>query len=529
MKKRTYLKKMAIAFILLMGIFINDVQTVKAEAITQATPYVIGTNTNGALAEGGDERVYYVFNLPSSGSIRLTGSVYTSNTMFYLYNETAEELWDKEYYWNSTSQVISFDETIYLTSGTYYFCIRRRGNNYGNFNFNIAFESSNETFAEQNGGSNNSINTANQVSTTDTQYHAQLAVNDEKDFYKIDLIDAGKIGFNATFFNMEEVYWKLYGQNGEELLSRSPYFNSTTKNITVNEDIHLTSGTYYLAISRRGNSCGKYTFSLPFVSANETYAEDYAGSNNSIETASELSLEKTYNGQLAVDDEKDFYKFVINADQTLTVASDLHMESASIKLYDLQGVEIWSETPWWNSVTHTINFNRMTTLKSGTYYIAIVRYGSRTGNYTLKISRLTQQNCPHDEYNTQWINSTYFAKGYTKHTCKACGYTYKSDYQPVKKLNQIYPYNYYQAGRGSAKLYWDSQSDATGYQIRYCRGKNFKSGVITKTIKGSSKSSYTIKNLARNKKYYVQIRAYKKSGSKVVYGKWSAKKIIQTK
>ncbi|MBO5153076.1 MAG: fibronectin type III domain-containing protein [Eubacterium sp.] len=529
MKRKKCIKTIAVVFILLIGICFGDMHMTQAGVIDHAMPYTIGTSANGVLAEGGDEKLYYMFNLSASGVIELSGSAYMGAVRFYIYDENAKELWSKDYYWNSTSEVISFDEKKHLTSGTYYFCVSRYGNNYGNYKFNIGFESSNETFAEINGGSNNSINTASVVNTMGTQYSAQLALNDEKDFYKIDLANSGKIRFNATFFDIECVRWKIYGQNGEELLSRDPWWNSTTRNIAVDEDIYLTSGTYYLAISTYGNKFGRYTFSLPFTSSNETFPEILGGSNNSIETASQLTLDKEYVGELAINDDKDFYCFNLASDQTTTITADLQMECAYIKLYDGQGNEIWSESPWWNSVTQTISFSRITTLNKGTYYLAVVRYGSKCGNYTLKIARLTKENCPHSEYDKQWVSSTYFSKGYTKYTCKACGYIYKNDYQPVKKLSQVYLYNYYNAGKGSLKLYWDSQSDATGYQIRYCRGKNFKSGVITKTIKGSSKNNYTIKKLSRNKTYYVQVRSYKKSGSKTVYGKWSAKKAMKTK
>lgn len=528
MKKRNYLKMAGVFLILIVCILLSEPHVTKAEAISKATPYTVGTNITGALAEGGEDQQYYMFNLQSSGAIHLTGSAYMNSNYVYIYDESALELWSKTCYWNSTSEVISYDETIYLTSGTYYFCIRK-SNYYGSYNLNISFESSNETFIEKNGGSNNSLNDANTINVHGTTYIGQMAINDEKDFYKFDLTNSGKVSFNATFLNMEYVSWKIYGQDGFELCSEQPYWNSTTKNIAVDEDIYLNSGSYYLVISERYERYGKYSFSLTYTSSNETFSEKAGGSNNGIETASELILSHNYNGVLTLDDDKDFYRFTVGTSQTLTIVSDLQMEYAGIKLYDSNGNEIWSESPYWNSITQTISFSRKTVLERGTYYLAIVQSYGRCGNYTLSISPLTQENCSHDEYDQQWVDATYFSKGYTKHTCKDCGYTYKDNYQPVKKLSQEYLYSYCSSGKGSLTVYWDTQSDASGYQIRLCRGKNFGSGVITKTVNGSSKSSYTIKKLSRNKKYYVQIRSYKKSGKKTVYGKWSEKRVYRTK
>lgn len=73
------------------------------------------------------------------------------------------------------------------------------------------------------------------------------------------------------------------------------------------------------------------------------------------------------------------------------------------------------------------------------------------------------------------------------------------------------------------KLTWKKASDISGYQIQYSTSKKFTNA---KTIKASkSKTSYTIKKLKGNKKYYVRIRAYKtytdELGENVqAYGKW---------
>lgn len=526
MKRRNYIIFIAVTLMMVFGVYVNGTQNVKAESIKQATSYTVGTSVNGVLAEGKDKRQYYMFTLESSGAIHLTGSAYMQYIHSYIYDENANKLYDSSDHWNSTSEVIALDKIIYLTSGTYYFCL---DSDYtGDYNFILSFESSNETFKEKNGGSNNAINTASTVDVQGTQYNAQLAINDEKDFFKINLPDSGKIDFNATFFKMKNVNWKLYTQSGEQLLSRDEWWNSTTQNITVDEGLYLTSGTYYLAVSVY-NSTGKYTFSLNFHSANETFPESSGGSNNAIETASPLLLENGCQGQLALNDDRDFYSFNLSSDQTITISSEMQIERVYIKLYDAQGNEIWSENPWCNSVTQTISFSKATTLNQGNYYLAVLHDGDRFGNYTLKISHLTQENCLHNDCDEEWVDATYFSKGYKKHTCKTCGYVYKTDYQPAKKLPQVYLYNDGTAGKGSVTIYWNSQTDADGYQIRYCRSRNFKRNAITKTVQGASKNSYTIRNISRHKNYYIQVRAYKKSGSRVVYGKWSDKKTFRTK
>lgn len=67
--------------------------------------------------------------------------------------------------------------------------------------------------------------------------------------------------------------------------------------------------------------------------------------------------------------------------------------------------------------------------------------------------------------------------------------------------------------------------NVTGYQIKYSKSSKFKNSK-TKSV---TKTSYTIKKLTAKKKYYVKVRAYKKAGTKKIYGKWSSIKSKKTK
>lgn len=73
-----------------------------------------------------------------------------------------------------------------------------------------------------------------------------------------------------------------------------------------------------------------------------------------------------------------------------------------------------------------------------------------------------------------------------------------------------------------------AKSRITGYQVKYSLKKNM-SAAKTVNVKGYAKTSKKISKLKGKKKYYVQIRTYKKVGSKTYYSKWSAKKTVKTK
>lgn len=159
------------------------------------------------------------------------------------------------------------------------------------------------------------------------------------------------------------------------------------------------------------------------------------------------------------------------------------------------------------------------------------RYGSQnksTGKYVFCIEGLNQKNCNH-EYMDKTVYPNYFNKGYDFHKCEKCGKSYKDNYTEKKKLGQGVVSLWSKSGKGKIILQWYTISDASGYKIRYCKSKKMKKGVKTITVKGQKKYKKTIKRLSRRKKYYVQVRAYKKSGNKIVYGKWSGKRKLKTK
>lgn len=76
---------------------------------------------------------------------------------------------------------------------------------------------------------------------------------------------------------------------------------------------------------------------------------------------------------------------------------------------------------------------------------------------------------------------------------------------------------------------WKKQAkQITGYQIQYSTDRSFKKNKKTVTVKGAKKTSYTIKKLKGNKKYYVRIRTYNSEYTKL-YSSWSKVKTVKTK
>lgn len=67
-----------------------------------------------------------------------------------------------------------------------------------------------------------------------------------------------------------------------------------------------------------------------------------------------------------------------------------------------------------------------------------------------------------------------------------------------------------------------------GYEIRYSTSSKMTSAK-TKTVKGYKSTSKKITKLKAKKKYYVQVRTYRKVNGKTYYSPWSKVKSVKTK
>jgi hypothetical protein len=78
---------------------------------------------------------------------------------------------------------------------------------------------------------------------------------------------------------------------------------------------------------------------------------------------------------------------------------------------------------------------------------------------------------------------------------------------------------------GKLKVTWSRQKEADGYVVEYSTDKNFKKNTKKVVIKKNKTTSTTIKNLKKNKTYYVRVKAYTKINKKKVCGK--ASKVVK--
>ncbi len=348
--------------------------------------YNIGSTVNGIISETNKETAYQL-NLKEAGTISINFIGENIESAYLkIYNEVGQEIWSERPSWNSTSKQISYVADVELTTGIYYFTVSKRYG-YGNYDIALNFKSAGETFLEGQNGSDNTFDTAEEIEANQ-KYIGQIAVNDEIDNYAFKINDSGCVELDFTAQNIESSYLKIYTEDGKEIWSERPSWNSTSKQISYKSKIELTAGTYYFMVSKR-YKYGTYEFELNYKSAQETFAEGQDGNNNSFNDAEEIGIDQEYIGQIAINDEIDNYYFSVYDSEVVRLSFRANnIESPYLKIYTEDGQEIWNGRPSWNSTSKHISYTSDITLETGVYYFSVSkRYGYGSYEIIFSISK----------------------------------------------------------------------------------------------------------------------------------------------
>lgn len=541
--KRNLMKNIALLFLMIIA-FIGMKNIASAAEFDDAVNIPINGSVMGNTESGYYyEKDYYKFTVPGDGYVVVNFKnpmQKNSDTYWnmYLYDSSYDEICNTGISGGKTST----DATaIGVTAGTYY--IKVNSASYLNvlssdiYTIQVNYTSSdvwekefNENFVDS---TSMRVNETYYGTTREGYYY-------EKDYYSFSVTQSGcaKICFMNPLQENSNEYWKIYVYNSqyEEIYSQMITGNQESTDLPA---IGMASGKYYLRVESAGyldvRSADIYRIRVNY-DISDLWEQEI---NDDFTSATPIVLGGQYSGTTlnGYYYEKDFYKFNISSEDLYAVGlttPNLNNSNSYwiMYLYNSSYQELGKKTIYGNRTFHSIS----QTLSSGTYYVKVIsaNYFSAASKepYKLKVYTTTkedvQANCNH-EFTSTYISATYFSKGYKLYRCNLCEYTYKGDYSAKKVLNRGFLSSACRARKRKLILSWNTVMDATGYQIRYSTKKNFKSRVVIKTINGRLKNKKTISKLARRKKYYIQVRAYKKSGTKIVYGKWSVKRCLKTK
>ncbi len=171
---------------------------------------------------------------------------------------------------------------------------------------------------------------------------------------------------------------------------------SSSNMSSVSQSKDLVSGQYYYRVYLcTGSSTGSYRIKYSFTSANESIKESQTSNNNTAAKASSISLNTTYNGQIAENDSIDYYKFTVSSAQEVLLSIDSN---------DRLTYGIYKSTDLDHSVWYSRNLTGSTrktfSLDAGSYYFVVSEY--HTGNYSFSLGKNLNGVCKADDGN--WYN-----------------------------------------------------------------------------------------------------------------------------
>ena len=331
-----------------------------------------------------------------------------------------------------------------------------------------------EEDATLNAEAGSDIDDATSISLN-TKYTGALSDNNDADFYKVTLNEAGAFSIRGIF-RTPHIRWRLYDDLGTKLDGRDWRIDGLTQRGACEYSWNLTRGTYYISIDRCGDGgTGTYSFTLGHKSANESFVEDQGGSNNNSDDANQIALNKTYKGQLALNDEEDWYKFTVPKKETVKVIGRAQ-EDVRWKIYEeADGImtSVWEGELY--SVESDIDLN------AGDYYlVACKRYSA---NYQFKLQTHTHS------WKNEITKATLTENGTIIPRC-ACGETgtIKTIYCPktIRLSKTKYKYNGY-AQKPTVKVIGSDGKviSPSYYKVTYSRGLTAKGKYTVKiTFKG---------------------------------------------
>ena len=366
------------------------------DSIKNAESIELNSAHSGTLKKSGDN-YYYGFMLENSGrvSINLKAQIWISD--IYLYDGDYKEVYKATWLYNDPiSGEYSGIHTIDLIKGDYYFCIST--NNKGGddmsgiYDFSLSFTSANVSFEETIDSNDNRYQTGNDVEFN-KEYNGQIAHNDDKDFYKITLDKSGRINIDVTAAIYKINYYIYDGSGNVVFKSEYQYWNDVTGESQRNLVVDLVSGDYYFCVARNDGT-GNYHFNVDYTPANESFTESQSEFNNKFETASPIDLNTEYVGQLANNDNTDFYKFTIKSSDKYIVRSTGDFRYVDYYVYDTKGNEKCHNYVDWNSTAKRHFYTKEIELDAGTYYFcAKVGWGGTTGVFNFSISPASSGFC----------------------------------------------------------------------------------------------------------------------------------------
>lgn len=232
----------------------------------------------------------------------------------------------------------------------------------------------------------NSIVEATEIQLGQTVNSAITETNDV-DWYKFTTPSSGKITVNVVYGMKVFDALLFQGENLRQVGGNScigkESANAAYSTYTIKTE--AIQDAFYLKISKYGSYYyGNYSVTVNFESANESFCESSTHRDDSFLTANTIDLNKQYNGQIANDNDVDYYKFTITSSGKIDFSITSYVYtfySSEFEIYDSEKNTI-KEIYFGGNNTNGKTEYITKYLTAGTYYLYVK---GQTGNYSFKV------------------------------------------------------------------------------------------------------------------------------------------------
>ena len=347
---------MFLTLALIMGsIFVEGKESTAAAVIevegnddfAHATGFSPGDTISGVISEmedGEHDVDDYTFSLHTEGALVLNITSYSPYYSLYIYDKDGKEVWSAtDYEYNDEAGYRTDHHEVDLIAGKYF--LKVLGYKYYNAWSTGAYQIQTE-FIDANSNSiepNESFDTAQNI-RFEQSITGQIAVNDDYDLYRFELLKEGRVNLSFTSY-MQYFSLYLYDSSGEKIWdAMNNEYNANVGYIKQLHAIDLAEGVYYIKIDGykyyENYATGNYTFLLNYEDA----LSSVNGPVNNFSAAPAINIGKKYRAQIAVNAESDTFKVDLQNLKEITLALKIYMPYMSVYLYNPSGEEIWSST-----------------------------------------------------------------------------------------------------------------------------------------------------------------------------------------
>ena len=359
------------------------VLTIMAGLVLAGTPakaadrgtLALGTTVSGSITEGNDYDQYtIVLTQPGKLTVRLTSRI-NEVQLKWINSELQEIRANNDVRYGSESSPKIYEDSMDLEAGTYYIRVNKDGSSTGTYDLVTSFSAAGNNEMEPNNTSGQA-----QLLSINQAVTGYISYQDDDDFYKIVLVQPGKLSVRLTS-RINEVQIKWINSELQEIRTNNDVRYGSEESPKIYEDtMDLEAGTYYIRVNKDGNSTGTYDLIASFRAAGNNETEP----NNTPAQAQTLSMNQTVTGYISYQDDNDYYRVVLTQPGKLSVRLTSRINEVQIKWIsgELQEIRANNDVRYGSEESPKI-YEDAIDMEAGTYYIRVNKDGSSTGTYDL--------------------------------------------------------------------------------------------------------------------------------------------------